>query len=262
MTRFSDRLNEARGAESIRSVAARAAMFGHVGESTISSYFRDGHRQPSMRVVVGLASALGIPVAELRELAALDDGRGQRFGGGGTPMAALIDSASVLHGGASHQVLARIARQGGHDISSSTLWLLRSRPVTRRVGRIGGIKQGTIRAVAFLAQVPESVVREAADVCEPEVVKQAAAARNRRMQHKFHTAGQAVTLPVAFNQRGRWTSAEDERILVFMQTPNARINDLAKELGRSRASITNRLQKLRRWERESATASLNSSTIR
>lgn len=95
-------------------------MFGHIGESTISSYFRDGHRQPSMRVVVGLASALGIPVAELRELAALDDGRGRRFGGGDTPMAALIDSASVLHGDASHQVLARIARQGGHEISSST----------------------------------------------------------------------------------------------------------------------------------------------
>lgn len=261
VTEFSDRLNEARGAESIRSVAARAAMGGHVGESTIALYFRDSHRQPSLRVVVGLATTLGIPVDELRELAATDDGRRQSSGGGDTPMAALIDSASVLHGGASHQVLARIARQGGHEISSSTLWLLQSRPVTRRVGSIGGIKQGTIRAVAFLAQVPESVVREAAGVCEPEVAKQAAAARNRSMQHKFHTAGQAITLPVAFNQRSRWTRAEDERILAFMQAPNARINDLAKELGRSRAGITNRLQKLRRWQRESATAGVDCSAI-
>lgn len=261
MTEFSDRLNEARGAESIRSVAARAAMGGHVGESTIALYFRDGHRQPSLRVVVGLATALGIPVDELRELAAADDGRGRSSGGGDTPMAALIDSASVLHGGASHQVLARIARQGGHEISSATLLLLRSRPVTRRVGSVGGIKQGTIRAVAFLAQVPESVVREAAGVCAPEVAKQAAAERNRRVQHEFHTAGQAITLPVAFNQRGRWTRAEDERILAFMQAPNARINDLAKELGRSRAGITNRLQKLRRWQRESATAGVDCSAI-
>ncbi|WP_074339690.1 helix-turn-helix domain-containing protein [Mycobacteroides abscessus] len=261
VTRFSDRLNEARGAESIRSAAARAATVGHVGESTIASYFRDGHRRPSMRVLVGLASALGIPVDELRELASPNDGRGRSMGGGDAPMAALIDSASVLHGGASHQVLARIARQGGHEISSATLLLLRSRPVRPRVGRIGGIKQGTIRAVAFLAQVPESVVREAAGVCDPEVTKQAAAARNRSMQSAFHAAGQAITLPAAFNQRGRWTRAEDERILAFMQAPNARINDLAKELGRSRAGITNRLQKLRRWRRESATASVDCSAI-
>lgn len=71
MSKFSDRLNEARGEESIRSVAARAAKLGHVGESTIPPYFRDGHGQPSMGVVVGLAMALRIPSQELRELAGI-----------------------------------------------------------------------------------------------------------------------------------------------------------------------------------------------
>lgn len=69
MSKFSDRLNRARGEESIRSVAARAAKLGHVGESTIYPYFRDGHGQPSMGVVVGLALALKIPSQELRVLA-------------------------------------------------------------------------------------------------------------------------------------------------------------------------------------------------
>lgn len=71
MSKFSDRLNEARGEESIRSVAARAAKLGHVGESTLYPYFRDGHGQPSMGVVVGLAMALHIPSQELRELAGI-----------------------------------------------------------------------------------------------------------------------------------------------------------------------------------------------
>lgn len=69
MSKFSDRLNQARGEESIRSVSARAAKLGHVGESTLYPYFRDGHGQPSMGVVVGLAMALKISSQELRELA-------------------------------------------------------------------------------------------------------------------------------------------------------------------------------------------------
>ncbi|SKF67704.1 Uncharacterised protein [Mycobacteroides abscessus subsp. bolletii] len=71
MSKLSDRLNQARGNESIRSVSARAAKLGHVGESTLYPYFRDGHGQPSMGVVVGLAMALRIPTQELRELAGI-----------------------------------------------------------------------------------------------------------------------------------------------------------------------------------------------
>lgn len=39
MTEFSDRLNEARGGESIRPVAARAAMGGHFGPPLLEPRF-------------------------------------------------------------------------------------------------------------------------------------------------------------------------------------------------------------------------------
>jgi len=71
VSKFSDRLNDARGKESIRSVSARAAKLGHVGESTLHPYFRAEHPRPTMPVVVALAMALKIPSDELRELAGL-----------------------------------------------------------------------------------------------------------------------------------------------------------------------------------------------
>jgi hypothetical protein len=71
VSKLSDRLNRARGDESIRSVSARAAKLGQVGESTLHPYFRDGHPRPTMPVVVALALALKIPSDELRELAGI-----------------------------------------------------------------------------------------------------------------------------------------------------------------------------------------------
>lgn len=49
VSKFSDRLNAKRADESIRSVSTRAAQLGHVGESTLYPYFRDGHPRPTMR---------------------------------------------------------------------------------------------------------------------------------------------------------------------------------------------------------------------
>lgn len=71
VSKFSDRLNEARGDESIRSVSKRAAEVGHVGESTLYPYFRDGHPRPTMQVVVALAMALRVPSEELRVLSGI-----------------------------------------------------------------------------------------------------------------------------------------------------------------------------------------------
>lgn len=71
VSKFSDRLNDARGKESIRAVSKRAAQIGGVGESTLHPYFRDGHPRPTMPVVVALALALQIPSQELRELAGI-----------------------------------------------------------------------------------------------------------------------------------------------------------------------------------------------
>jgi hypothetical protein len=71
VSKFSDRLNDARGKESIRAVSVRAAKLGHVGESTLHPYFRAEHPRPTMQVVVALSLALKIPSEELRELAGL-----------------------------------------------------------------------------------------------------------------------------------------------------------------------------------------------
>ena len=69
MSKFSDRLNQARKDESIRSVAKRAAADDSVGESTLHPYFRDGHGRPTAQVVKALAKALGIATDELWILA-------------------------------------------------------------------------------------------------------------------------------------------------------------------------------------------------
>lgn len=69
MSKFSDRLNQARKDESIRSVAKRAAADDSVGESTLHPYFRDGHGRPTVQVVKALAKALGIATDELWTLA-------------------------------------------------------------------------------------------------------------------------------------------------------------------------------------------------
>lgn len=76
--------------------------------------------------------------------------------------------------------------------------------------------------------------------------------RGRRKQREVLKRGQAETLGRAVNRRRPWTRTEDDRILAFMEAPNARINDLAVELGRSRAGITNRLRKLRQQRGEAA----------
>lgn len=166
-------------------------------------------------------------------------------------LASLIESASRLHGRASDRTLARIAQQSGYEISSSTLSSLRHRPVKPRAAR-GGIRKGAIRAVAFLAQVPESVVREAAAVRGPDEVKQSLAAYQRRYQRDYQKKGQNRTLSGASNRRQPWTRGEDQIILAYMRDPAARINDLARELGRSRAGLTNRLQELRSKSMEPA----------
>ncbi|MEV5360990.1 hypothetical protein AB0K45_11790 [Micrococcus luteus] len=71
MSNFSERLNAARGDESIRSVARRAAELGQVGESTLYPYFREEHPRPSVQAVVALALALNLPSEELLAIAEL-----------------------------------------------------------------------------------------------------------------------------------------------------------------------------------------------
>lgn len=71
------------------------------------------------------------------------------------PLAAVIESASLKHGGASDRRLAEIARQAGHEISHHVL---------SRLHRGSGLTNphaptaAVVRAIAFLSQMPETDV--------------------------------------------------------------------------------------------------------
>lgn len=76
MSALSDRLNQARGDRSVRSIG-RAAK--GVGESTVIPYFNGRHGTPSVHVLTALAEVLGIPLSELREAAGLPAGERQPY---------------------------------------------------------------------------------------------------------------------------------------------------------------------------------------
>ncbi|SIH26530.1 Uncharacterized protein conserved in bacteria [Mycobacteroides abscessus subsp. abscessus] len=162
-----------------------------------------------------------------------------------TKLADLIDTATTLHGGISLQKLASIAQQSGYPICGDTLRTLRDRPASPQTPMKRGPTRHVIRAIAFLAQAPESVVREAAGIPSDSEKKRSVAARRTRGQRDYQRKSRARTLQGADNRGRIWTTGEDQLMLAYMRDPAARINDLAKELGRSQADVTNRLQKLR-----------------
>lgn len=172
-----------------------------------------------------------------------------------TKLAAIIDTAAALHGGVSVQKLALVAQQNGYPICGDTLKVLRDRPMQPRAASSRGPTRHVIRAIAYLAQVPVSVVYEAAGLPSPDKRKRSGAARRARVQRDYQKKGQAQTLQGAVNRRQTWTAGEDQLMLAYMRDPAARINDLAKDLGRSRAAVTNRLQKLRSMKPETAAQS-------
>lgn len=165
---------------------------------------------------------------------------------GGGPLAQLIEAASRRHGGASDRQLARIAQQSGHKISPGTLSRLHYQQDAPVTGDSRGIAApSSIRAIAFLAQVPEPVAYEAAGARTPDQIRQDTAAANRRYQRDYLKRVQEQTLPSAANQGRPWTRSDDQHMLTFMQSSGARIEIIAKELGRSHAGVRNRLRKLR-----------------
>lgn len=171
------------------------------------------------------------------------------------PLAALVRSAAARHGGASNRQLAMIAQKAGYKISHGVLSRLRQQDDAPAIAQRGAATDESIRAIAFLAQVPEPVVYEAAGVRAPSERKKVAAEANRRFQRDHLAKVQRQTLSAAANARSPWTPDEDRRMLEFMQTPGARIADLALELGRSYAAVTNRLRKIRSKDRRSTCAS-------
>ncbi|MEC4903822.1 hypothetical protein [Mycobacteroides chelonae] len=87
----------------------------------------------------------------------------------------LIESAVRRHGGASGRRLAEIAQRGGHDVSHATLNRLRQGTYASRPS------DTSIRAIAYLAEVPETVAFAAAGARAPMADRYQPPAEAQRM---------------------------------------------------------------------------------
>ncbi|SKU91890.1 Uncharacterised protein [Mycobacteroides abscessus subsp. abscessus] len=87
----------------------------------------------------------------------------------------LIESAARRHDGASGRRLAEIAQRGGHEVSHATLNRLRQGTYASRPS------DTSIRAVAYLAEVPETVAFAAAGVRAPMTERYEPPAEAQRM---------------------------------------------------------------------------------
>ncbi|BAP95720.1 hypothetical protein [Mycobacteroides abscessus] len=87
----------------------------------------------------------------------------------------LIESAARRHDGASGRRLAEIAQRGGHEVSHATLNRLRQGTYASRPS------DTSIRAIAYLAEVPETVAFAAAAVRPPMADRYEPPAEAQRM---------------------------------------------------------------------------------
>jgi hypothetical protein len=94
----------------------------------------------------------------------------------------LIDIAAKRHGGASGRRLAELAQRAGHDISHATLNRLRQGTYATRPS------DASIRAIAYLADVAESIAFTAAGVRAPTAVVYAPPAEAQRMSTRQRKA--------------------------------------------------------------------------
>ncbi|BBB40373.1 hypothetical protein MASB_09390 [Mycobacteroides abscessus subsp. bolletii BD] len=90
-------------------------------------------------------------------------------------MVELIESAARRHDGASGRRLAEIAQRGGHEVSHATLNRLRQGTYASRPS------DTSIRAIAYLAEVPETVAFSAAGVRAPMAERYEPPAEAQRM---------------------------------------------------------------------------------
>lgn len=87
----------------------------------------------------------------------------------------LIESAARRHDGASGRRLAEIAQRGGHEVSHATLNRLRQGTYATRPS------DASIRAIAYLAEVPETAAFAAAGVRAPMAERYEPPAEAQRM---------------------------------------------------------------------------------
>lgn len=94
----------------------------------------------------------------------------------------LIEIAAKRHGGASGRRLADLAQQAGHDISHATLNRLRQGAYASRP------TDASIRAIAYLAEVPETVAFAAVGVRPPAADQYEVPAEAQRMNTRQRRA--------------------------------------------------------------------------
>lgn len=94
----------------------------------------------------------------------------------------LIEIAAKRHGGASGRRLAELAQQAGHDISHATLNRLRQGTYASRP------TDASIRAIAYLAEVPETVAFAAVGVRPPAADQYQVPAEAHRMNTRQRRA--------------------------------------------------------------------------
>ncbi|MBE5494403.1 hypothetical protein [Mycobacteroides abscessus] len=94
----------------------------------------------------------------------------------------LIELAVQRHGGASGRRLAEIAQRGGHEVSHATLNRLRQGTYASRPS------DASIRAIAYLAEVPETTAFTAAGVRPPAAEQYEVPAEAHRMSTRQRRA--------------------------------------------------------------------------
>ncbi|AKC37997.1 Uncharacterised protein [Mycolicibacterium phlei] len=94
----------------------------------------------------------------------------------------LIELAVQRHGGASGRRLAEIAQRGGHEVSHATLNRLRQGTYASRPS------DASIRAIAYLAEVPETAAFTAAGVRPPAAEQYQVPAEAHRMSTRQRRA--------------------------------------------------------------------------
>lgn len=122
----------------------------------------------------------------------------------------LIDSAARRHDGASVRRLAELAQRAGHDISHTTLNRLRQGAYVSRP------TDASLRAIAYLAEVPETAAFAAAGVRAPSaeqyqlpVDAQRMSTRQRRALDELLRAFVTEQLPPAPASMGALLAARD-----------------------------------------------------
>jgi hypothetical protein len=141
----------------------------------------------------------------------------------------LIDIAAARHGGASGRRLAELAQRAGHDISHATLNRLRQGTYATRPS------DASIRAIAYLADVSESIAFTAAGVRAPTAVVYQPPSEAQRMSTRQRKALDELIRAFASDDRPAGAAGVDfGRLLAARERLNAALASAGEDDGTER----------------------------